>query len=191
MMEIYSINRPTNDTAEVVVLGVVESPCELITASQDIAALEEAVDAAEAKVSEVLKAISDNPATQYLKSLTVLYPSWEELVAKGQKIVAEETRIIRDGVDANGNPRLYRVMLDTIPNPGMTPDKIATNFLLVGIGTSGYPLWVAPLWPLDAYKIGDKADRNGTVYINEQAENMREPGTENSGWRKAVATDLL
>jgi hypothetical protein len=155
---------------------------EIAALTAEKAAMQQDRDAAKAKVSDMLDTISDNISTNYSKTLATFYPSWDELVAKGDKIIAQTTRVIRHGEDANGNPQLYRVILDTVPTAEMTPDKIATNFDPVGIGSSGYPLWTKPVWDLDAYKVGDKVEQEDVVYVNEVEKNYKEPGTEDSGW---------
>lgn len=115
-----------------------------------------------------------------LMEIPRLYPKYDDFVQSGQKIKAG--LVIQDGVNAVGDPQLYRVVLDTMPSADKRPAKIATSFLPVGLGASGFPIWAQPLWYLDAYDLHDKVDVGGVVYISTKASNMTNPGTEGAAW---------
>jgi hypothetical protein len=109
-----------------------------------------------------------------------MYPTYDEYLGMGQKIPGGA--VIRDGVNSVGDPQLYRVMYDIAPDANMRPADIATAFLPVGMGKSGYPIWVQPLWYLDAYALNDKVDVDGTIYNSTQDGNMDDPTAKGAAW---------
>ncbi|MGI6691112.1 MAG: hypothetical protein ACOX63_09805 [Christensenellales bacterium] len=123
---------------------------------------------------------SDGVSDSDLMEVSRIYPSYEDFIKSGQRIKAGT--VIRDGVNAVGDPQLYRTVLDTAPRADMRPAKIATSFIPVGVGTSGYPIWAQPLWDLDAYDLNDKVDVNGKVYISTKDGNMDNPLTQGAAW---------
>lgn len=124
---------------------------------------------------------TDGISDSNLMEVSRIYPTYDDYVKSGQKIKAGT--VIRDGVNAVGDPQLYRTVLETAPRADMRPAKIATSFIPVGVGTSGYPIWAQPLWHLDAYDLNDKVDVKGTVYISTKDGNMDNPLTEGSAWK--------
>lgn len=123
---------------------------------------------------------SDGLNDSDLMEVPRMYPTYDDYVKSGQKI--KSGTVIRDGVNAVGDPQLYRVVLDTAPRADMRPAKIATSFIPVGVGTSGYPIWVQPLWYLDAYDLNDKVDVGGKVYRSTKDGNMDSPLSAGSAW---------
>lgn len=99
-----------------------------------------------------------------------------------------ERAFIRDGISDVGDPVVYQTTMKTKPVATMRPDKIATSFTKLSVGTSGYPLWVQPAWELDAYQPDEIVEHKDKVYKNTVENNMKEPGTDKSGWAAVPAT---
>lgn len=122
-------------------------------------------------------------ADSRLMEVPRLFPSYDDFLKTGQTI--KQGLVIRDGENAVGDPQLYRVMYDITPNTAKRPSGIVTAFTPVGLGKSGYPIWVQPLWWLDAYQLGDTVDHKGVAYISNKDNNMTEPSATSEDWDSA------
>ena len=69
---------------------------------------------------------TDGISDSDLMEVSRIYPTYDDYVKSGQKIKAGT--VIRDGVNAVGDPQLYRTVLETAPRADMRPAKIATSF---------------------------------------------------------------
>jgi hypothetical protein len=185
------INRNNNEIEHAAHIELTEEEITVMEAerqaaiSTKIAPFNEVRRAVQIFVREYAK--SDAASDSDLMEIPRIYPTYDDFIRTGQKIKAGI--VIRDGVNAVGDPQLYRTVLDTMPREDMRPAKIATSFIPVGLGTSGYPIWVQPLWYLDAYDLGDKVDVGGSVYVSTKEGNMTNPLTESSAWEVWTGED--
>lgn len=88
------------------------------------------------------------------------------------------------GVNAVGDPQLYQVLQDHTSAAEWTPDTATSLYKKVGIGQSGYPLWVQPLGATDAYNIGDIVSYNGKLYKSIINANVWAPDVYPAGWEE-------
>ncbi|MGI6634170.1 MAG: hypothetical protein ACOX7B_03240 [Christensenellales bacterium] len=118
----------------------------------------------------------------HLLQVPRLLRSWNYYVKHDIPVPARA--FIRDGVNEVGDPIVFQAVMETKPTKQHRPDFIKTSFTKIGFGETGKPMWVRPAWYLDAYQPGEVVEHKGQVYTNTEKDNMREPGTEGSGWQK-------
>lgn len=108
-----------------------------------------------------------------------LYPTYDDFVKSGKKIMSAETPIITHGVTDKGRPILYKVAVDSMPDPNMTPDKVATNFVRINDpdAQEEYLPWLQASWAKGAWVV-----HKGRYWVSDIDSNTREPGTPDSNW---------
>lgn len=89
-------------------------------------------------------------------------------------------KIVKYGMNADGETQLYTVLQDHTSQEGREPDKAASLFKRVGFDPSGVPIWTQPLGATDAYNKGDKVTHNGKEWVSTADGNVWEPGV--YGW---------
>ena len=189
-MPVYRLadGKAVERTAEEIQADTDALPPSPPTLEQRVVTVEETLESA--SIHEMRRAseqfaqsIAKSGSSDYsLMEIANLYPSYESFVKSGEKIIADEVKVIRHGLNAVGDPQLYRVILDTIPRADLTPDKVATSFMPIGLGKSGYPIWIQPLWHLDAYNLNDIVDVDGVAKISTKDGNMDNPESEGAAW---------
>lgn len=92
-------------------------------------------------------------------------------------------KILKYGVNADGETQLYTVLQDHTSQAGWEPDKAPSLFKAVGFTPSGVPIWTQPLGASDAYQTGDKVSHNDQIWISTVDNNVWEPGV--YGWEPA------
>ena len=93
-------------------------------------------------------------------------------------------KIVKYGMNADGETQLYTVLQDHTSQAGWEPDKAASLFKPVGFNASGLPIWTQPLGASDAYQTGDKVSHNGKHWISTASGNVCEPGV--YGWEETT-----
>lgn len=86
------------------------------------------------------------------------------------------------GVNAVGDPQLYKVVQAHTSQADWKPDKVASLYDPIGLDADGHPIWSAPTGAHDAYAKGDIVDYNGTLYQSEIDGNTTVPGTDTRYW---------
>ncbi|MGI6224809.1 MAG: hypothetical protein ACOYJ1_01000 [Peptococcales bacterium] len=140
---------------------------------QELAAIRRAIEMFANRLAQL-----EDAGDSEVMELTSLYPTFDSLVEKGRTIKARSH--LRHGVNAHGDPQLYRVVSDHVPVAIYPPDVDPTHYTPIGIGASGKPKWTQPLGSTDAYQVGDEADFNGVIYVNTQPNNSYAPNV--WGW---------
>ena len=87
------------------------------------------------------------------------------------------------GVNAVGDPQLYRVISAHKSQADWTPDKVASLYEPIGLDDSGHPVWSQPSGAHDAYDTGDIVNYNGTLYVSMIPANTTVPGTDERYWQ--------
>ena len=87
------------------------------------------------------------------------------------------------GVNAVGDPQLYRVAQAHTSQADWLPDKLPALYTPLGLTAAGYPVWSRPTGAHDAYNTGDVVDYGGTLYRCTVDGNVWEPGV--YGWTQA------
>lgn len=114
-----------------------------------------------------------------LLKVATLYPSFDDFVKTGKKIIATETPVVRDkGI-------LYKVAVDTIPDANMPPDKIATNF--VRINDPEQTEYIP--WERGSWAKGAKVTHIKRYWVSDIDSNTREPGTPDCLWTEVYPND--
>ena len=89
-------------------------------------------------------------------------------------------KIVKYGVNADGETQLYTVLQDHTSQEDWKPDTAPSLYKKVGFTDSGIPIWTQPLGASDAYNSGDKVSHNGQEWVSTVDANGWEPGV--YGW---------
>ncbi len=89
-------------------------------------------------------------------------------------------KIVKYGVNADGETQLYTVLQDHTSQEDWKPDTAPSLYKKVGFTDSGIPIWTQPLGASDAYNSGDKVSHNGQEWVSTVDANVWEPGV--YGW---------
>ena len=89
-------------------------------------------------------------------------------------------KILKYGMNADGETQLYTVLQDHTSQENWTPDTANSLYKKVGFTDSGVPVWTQPLGASDAYNAGDKVSHNGQEWTSTVDGNVWEPGV--YGW---------
>lgn len=106
--------------------------------------------------------------------ISSVFPEWD----LGIKYKPNE--YVRYGLNADGEPQIYRVMQAHNSQYDWAPDKAVSLFKKVGFTETGAALWVQPMGAHDAYQPGDEVVYNGVTYICQTANNVWAPDV--YGW---------
>ncbi|MGI6691154.1 MAG: hypothetical protein ACOX63_10025 [Christensenellales bacterium] len=170
MIEIYSINRPTNDQAEVTVLGPVTDTSLLTTGEypglEGLTVVTKTVltlgkpsqeEALQDKLDEIAEILTDEQAAGH----TDIYPAWADKV--GQAVMAG-ARLQYDGA-------LYKVVQDHTVQAHYPPG-IDTASLYTRIN----PPDIIPDWIVGSWDLGVLVRHIGKVWESMVPNNVWEPG---------------
>lgn len=108
--------------------------------------------------------------------VATVYP--EYVVGKAYK--ADEMFVY--GINAVGDPQLYRVVQAHTSQADWTPDNTPSLYTQIGLNESGYPIWSRPTGGHDAYNTGDIVDYEGTLYKSLIDGNTYSPEEYPAGW---------
>jgi hypothetical protein len=109
-----------------------------------------------------------------------VFPEWD----LGIKYKPDE--YLRYGLNADGEPQIYRVIQQHVSQYDWSPEKAVSLFKKVGFTEEGTPIWVQPMGSTDSYAKGDEVMHNGTLYVSDINNNVWEPGV--YGWLVKGAT---
>ena len=118
--------------------------------------------------------ISDDGAME----IATIYP--EYVIGKTYKV----DELFVYGVNAVGDPQLYRVVQEHTSQADWKPDSTPSLYTPIGLTGEGYPVWSRPTGAHDAYMIGDVVDYNGTLYESLIDGNVYSPDEYPSGWKE-------
>lgn len=118
--------------------------------------------------------LSDEKALE----IATVYDEWKP----GKAYTVGE--FIRYGVNAVGDPQLYKVVQAHTSQADWTPDASLSLYGAIGLNESGYPVWSQPTGAHDAYNKGDVVDYNGTLYKSTIDGNIWPPDSYPQGWEK-------
>lgn len=110
-----------------------------------------------------------------------VFPTWQEALSKLVKIKSGD--VYRYGVNADGEPQLYRALQSHTPQADWTPDTAVSLFKKVGITSTGVPIWTQPLGSTDAYMKGDEVSYNSVIYVSQIDNNVWSPDAYPAGWK--------
>lgn len=91
---------------------------------------------------------------------------------------------ITDEADANGDPRLYKVLQSHKSQKDWPPELTPSLYERIGLDAEGWPIWTQPSGIHDAYNTGDIASRNNQLWISNIDGNTTEPGTDDRWWSR-------
>lgn len=94
-------------------------------------------------------------------------------------------KIVKYGVNTDGETQLYTVLQDHTSQADWTPDKAVSLFKAIGFTPSGIPVWTQPIGATDAYMKGDKVSHAGKIWVSDIDSNVWEPGI--YGWSETTA----
>lgn len=86
------------------------------------------------------------------------------------------------GEDANGGPRLYKVVQSHTSQADWPPDGTPALYAPLGLDKAGYPIWRPPAGAHDAYNIGDVVRHEGGLWRSKIDGNTTEPGSDERWW---------
>lgn len=87
------------------------------------------------------------------------------------------------GVNAVGDPQLYKVNQAHTSQADWLPDKTPALYTAVGLDDSGYPVWSQPTGAHDAYNVGDIVNHEGILYESQINGNTTVPGSDERYWK--------
>lgn len=105
-----------------------------------------------------------------------LYPEWETGKAY------EVGKIVKYGVNSDGDTQLYKVIQAHTSQADWTPDVAVSLFNKIGFDGSGIPIWTQPLGASDAYQTGDVVTYDGKSWRSTVDNNVWQPGV--YGWEE-------
>ena len=91
-------------------------------------------------------------------------------------------KIVKFGVDENGDAVLYSVLQRHISAENWPPGDTPSLYKKIGFTNAGVPMWVKPLGASDAYNQGDVVSYNGATWVSGISSNVWAPGV--YGWRQ-------
>jgi len=103
-----------------------------------------------------------------------LYEPWEE------EKHYDVGKIIKYGVNANGETQLYSVLQAHTSKFDWLPDVTPALYKAIGFTPSGIPIWTQPLGTSDAYMKGDVVMFNDALWESDIDNNVWQPGV--YGW---------
>lgn len=103
-----------------------------------------------------------------------LYEPWE--IGKTYEV----GKIVKYGVNADGETQIYTVIQAHTSQVNWTPDTAVSLFKAVGFTDSGVPIWTQPLGATDAYMKGDMVSHKDKTWTSDIDNNVWEPGV--NGW---------
>ena len=106
-----------------------------------------------------------------------LYEPWE--IGKTYEV----GKIVKYGVNADGETQLYTVIQAHTSQANWTPDTAVSLFKAVGFTDSGVSVWTQPLGATDAYMKGDIVSHKDKTWTSDIDNNVWEPGV--YGWTEA------
>lgn len=106
-----------------------------------------------------------------------LYEPWE--IGKTYEV----GKIVKYGVNADGETQLYTVIQAHTSQANWTPDTAVSLFKAVGFTDSGVSVWTQPLGATDAYMKGDTVSHKDKTWTSDIDNNVWEPGV--YGWTEA------
>lgn len=86
------------------------------------------------------------------------------------------------GVNAVGDPQLYKVVQAHTSQTDWTPDATASLYTPIGLDEYGYPIWSKPTGAHDAYNTGDVVNFNDVLYKSLIDGNTYSPEEYPTGW---------
>ena len=116
--------------------------------------------------------LSDEKAME----IATIYDPWK--VGKAYAV----GEFVTYGVNAVGDPQLYKVVQAHTSQADWTPDAVASLYDAIGLDNKGYPVWSQPTGAHDAYNTGDIVNYNGTLYKSLIDGNVYSPEAYPAGW---------
>jgi hypothetical protein len=107
-----------------------------------------------------------------------LYEAWE--VNKAYVV----GKILKYGVNSDGETQLYSVIQAHTSQDGWKPDTTPSLYKKIGFADSGVPIWTQPLGASDAYAKGDKVSYDGKLWESDVDANVWQPGV--YGWHEVT-----
>ena len=98
------------------------------------------------------------------------------------KTYAADT-LLTYGVNAVGDPQLYRAAQEHTSQADWAPDKTPALYTPIGLTEEGFPVWSQPTGAHDAYNTGDVVDYNGALYESLMDGNTYAPDAYPAGWK--------
>lgn len=103
-----------------------------------------------------------------------LYEAWE--AGKAYEI----GKVVKYGVNADGETQLYSVLQAHTSQVNWLPDATPSLYKAIGFTDSGVPIWTQPLGAVDAYAKGDVVSHKEKTWTSDIDANVYEPGV--YGW---------
>jgi hypothetical protein len=107
-----------------------------------------------------------------------LYEAWE--VNKAYAV----GKILKYGVNSDGETQLYSVIQAHTSQDGWKPDATPSLYKKIGFADSGVPIWTQPLGASDAYAKGDKVSYDSKLWESDVDSNVWQPGV--YGWHEVT-----
>lgn len=128
------------------------------------------------QMRRALQMFAQTLGDEYAMEIATVYPKYE--VDKTYKV----DEMFTYGVNAVGDPQLYRVVQAHKSQADWTPDVTDSLYVPIGLNKEGYPVWSQPTGEHDAYNTGDVVDFNGTLYKSLIDGNTYSPEVYPAGW---------
>jgi len=110
--------------------------------------------------------------------VAALYPAY----AVGQAYAVGD--YLTCGVNALGDPQLYRVVQAHTSQSDWPPESTPALYEPLGLDGAGYPVWSQPSGAHDAYNAGDVVSYKGARYKSLMDGNVWSPAEYPQGWAR-------
>lgn len=87
------------------------------------------------------------------------------------------------GINAVGDPQLYKVIQNHTSQADWTPDATPALYDAIGLDETGYPVWSQPTGAHDAYNNGDVVNFNNVLYLSTIDGNVWSPDITPQYWK--------
>lgn len=126
---------------------------------------------------KALQMFAQSLADEDAMEISAIFPKYE--TGKNYK----ENEMFTYGVNAVGDPQLYRVVSAHKAQADWTPDATPALYVPIGLNEAGHPVWSKPTGAHDAYSTGDVVDYNGALYESLMDGNVYSPEEYPAGWK--------
>lgn len=136
---------------------------------------------AAAQLRKALQMFAQTLPDEEAVEISTVYPAW---VSDTDYKVDE---MVTYGVNAVGDPQLYRCVQSHTSQDDWTPPVTSALWSAIGLAPDDVPIWSQPTGAHDAYNIGDRVHYPGAddpIYESLIDGNVYSPDAYPAGWRK-------
>lgn len=132
------------------------------------------------QLRRALQMFAESLSDEEAMEVACVYDEWKS----GKKYFKDKSSVLY-GVNAVGDPQLYRCNQDHTSQDDWTPDVAVSLWRAVGVAPDGVDVWSRPAGAHDAYNIGDRVhypEKADPIYVSKIDGNVYSPDEYPAGW---------